>query len=690
MKRKNQDEEDVINMNGKKANNGLFTVDSEDEFDVMYKDYSDAEVSSMEEDIISDTEWEEVPLNEPKDKKVQEVIKDISVTLEKRSSDVRRKRNSEEAKKLFEFKKVCFGLHIILIPFMFMTLKQRIKWTKDERLNRRLRRSVPKLISRKFKNLKEINNSKRDGLLRTLLIGLVMWYRSNYKVNSNGFRQSFHRLQYLINLRETDSTTYNSILDNPHRFYGERPKINHIDPLEDVRIMAKKKLANRDILVVFFLIILINVIPGEKALRLCFALPLHVFNGSMKKVKDRIRENVGYVPNRFDSDLLEPNFWIELSFPKSDDLYIIDPLCHLKEQDIVSKVKMNEKVSSFKPMSTTQVFSYVIAIDINTNLIIDVSPRYLDNLCYRYFEVTETCPIYKSPNYKSYEWFVKVLNRFNFESQKSRNKETDSLRNLGLLNYTYPKTLKELQNSQNFIIPSLLKSTEIIDPDAKHVAKWKNNYTKSIELIYWKKDVILLKSRQHWNMLGRTVILDIKPLKWKKYIPIQQLRERKSSSQKYEIRELFSIKQTVETPKLPSFYCDHLGKKHKIEDVNYFKNKYGNIELYSPKIRPDGFEIFELRKNINTRKLIKYYNRKHTDRIKYLDIVSGFNFKEKRGYAVPIIKSILVSLADFNKIEKLINMDVEIKALQIWDTFLTKLQIKDRLDTAYGNHNIQE
>ena len=108
----------------------------------------------------------------------------------------------------------------------------------------------------------------------------------------------------------------------------------------------KGKTANRDILTLFFFIILENVLPGPKKLYLCFALPLHDYDIRCNKVKWQIEHGIGKVPNRFDSDLIQPYFWIELEVPTLSDgeLYIIDPIAHLGEREMVLKTHEDQFV----------------------------------------------------------------------------------------------------------------------------------------------------------------------------------------------------------------------------------------------------------------------------------------------------------------------------------------------------------
>ena len=146
---------------------------------------------------ISDASWEDVTLDDGIKVSVGVATgerKDNNLVASRKAANKRRREQYQFLKSLK------FGLHLALIPFLLKTLRDRIEWTKDERLNRRLRRSVPKLINKKFSEWAARDKELRHNSLRTLLLGLVMWFRSNYKVNSNGFRQNFGQLDTLMRL----------------------------------------------------------------------------------------------------------------------------------------------------------------------------------------------------------------------------------------------------------------------------------------------------------------------------------------------------------------------------------------------------------------------------------------------------------------------------------------------------------
>ncbi|GAV48305.1 hypothetical protein ZYGR_0I06020 [Zygosaccharomyces rouxii] len=623
--------------------------------DLFYQD--DEDLEDEDESFMDEDEWEDVPLDGVH----------ISVPKPERQETTKIKRKSPP-----QYQRLKYGLHIACIPFMLKLLKERSMWVQDERLNRRLRRSVPKTIVQRYEKWTEEKDFEKLG---TLLLGLVFWFRSHYQINSNGFRQNFNRLQYLLKYcdDEKKSQLYADVLNHQDWFYGQRPICE--GGLEDIRLMAKNKKSNRDILVVFFCIIIKNLLPKDTRISLCFALPLHDYEVSCNNVKWQMKNGVGRVPDRFDTDLLLPYFWLELRFPeRSHEFYVIDPVVHPKQKEIVTRHNEDEPVTHFQPymdvkLNYKQRFHYVVSVECNSGVMQDVSPRYLPNLWYRYFKPRPSTIISKSLHRKSYDVFMKFLRRYPIRN-------SSSMELIATKHYFIPTTLVELKRSPCFVIPSLLKRNETLRFECSRVATFRK------EPVFLRCDVILLKSRQHWAQLGRSVKSDAKPLKYKKYVSLKRKRQR--SLDPYEVRELFSIEQTVPTPKLPSTYRDQNGQERAITDVDFYRNEFNHVEIYSPTTIPDGFHLLP----IKTKSCIKHLNKKcqrlGQSKIKYVEVVSGFDFRQKPGYAMPKIQDLMVSSHDYYRTTSFLKIWDQLTGLSHWKEFLTNLQIHRRLDDVYG------
>lgn len=646
---------------------------------------------------ISDASWEDVTLDDGIKVSVGVATgerKDNNLVASRKAANKRRREQYQFLKSLK------FGLHLALIPFLLKTLRDRIEWTKDERLNRRLRRSVPKLINKKFSEWAARDKELRHNSLRTLLLGLVMWFRSNYKVNSNGFRQNFGQLDTLMRLstrRDAPSggvLPLAEILGKPEVYYGSRPTMNSTEVINDVRAASKRKMANRDILTLFFFVILKNIIPcGQlKDLSLCFALPLIEF-------EDLPNCDMYEIPNKFDSDLLQPNFWIELQLVDDvGSLYVIDPVVKLDKSEIVSRFKIDEPVPYFEqtPSSaytTKQYFRYVVRGDFKNTSITDVSPRYVKNLCYRYFPLTHESQVLSSKDYKSYTYFKRMLKRIN---KGEDSEDSNLLRTLAFKNYVLPKSLKELKKSNNFITREQLQKSQCLVHKSTELLRLLNGSTlrdlpkvtingKSYAL-HWKNQVINLRSEQRWLVLGRSVIEGEKPLRQKQH----HVRTLSSQEDRFEIRNLFAWEQTRQTPKLPSYYSDTSGGLRVVTDVDFYRNKYGNVEIFTERTMPDGFKLIELGSFPNIRSLIRGYNKNAEHKVKFLNVVSRFDFKERRGFAMPVIDSIMVNEKDYKTLLEIVNRKKEEAGLQKWMVFLSRLTTRVRLDRTYGTVDEEE
>ncbi|CAB4252128.1 similar to Saccharomyces cerevisiae YDR314C RAD34 Protein involved in nucleotide excision repair (NER) [Maudiozyma barnettii] len=675
--------------------------------DYSSEDNYSEEDSVSEAEELSDDDWEDIALDN---------IIPINIPLQKYNISTERQKRERLAKKISDGKKrinyirkLKFSLHLIMIPFMINVLRDRMKWCYDERLSKRLKRSVPKALSKKFKKWGELPNKEKDNNIRTLLLGLVMWFRDHYKINSNGFRQNNSRINALleeINEKDTfkPSNDIEHILDNQEKYYGSRlsltsknfkENVPYYGIISHIRLMAKRKMAGRDILTLFFFIILQNIIPDNKKLFLCFALPLIDFEAAESTTNNK-NNDLDIVPNRFDSDLLQPYFWIELCFDDTD-MFVIDPVVHLNKGEIVAKYKVNDPISIFQPndkygLNIKQNFHYVLRMGYGSNRLDDVSPRYIKNLYYRYMKLPHDSIIKKSRNYISYKHFERWLDKYNLlTGEESKNDEECLVihKKMTRKNISVPKSLKELKKSDNFIIKDMLqmRQTLISNNEPLNLSMTIGHRSVTKKELFWKNELVNLKSRQHWLILGRAIKPNEMPLKLKK-------QRKKSLKVLYtstnEIKALFSWEQTIPSLKLKCFYIDSFNTKRRIRDVDFYRNKYKNVEIYMDYNKPDGFEFVNLSNILDVKALIREYN-KSVKRdsaktiIKYLDVVSGFDFKQKHGYAVPVINKILVNETDCRTVTGLIKNRSEVIGLQYWMSFLSKLQIKDKLDKSYGN-----
>ena len=92
------------------------------------------ESSSSEESDIEDIDWEDIDLT-------GDITVKLKAPLHQNATNKRRRKDNF-------YHRLRYGLHIIAIPILVATLIKRTNWTQDERLRRRLKRSVPKELTR--------------------------------------------------------------------------------------------------------------------------------------------------------------------------------------------------------------------------------------------------------------------------------------------------------------------------------------------------------------------------------------------------------------------------------------------------------------------------------------------------------------------------------------------------------------
>ncbi|KAH3899219.1 uncharacterized protein SCODWIG_03002 [Saccharomycodes ludwigii] len=664
----------------------------------------------------SDLEWEDVPLDQ------------LIINL-KPNNNIGTIPRSKDKKRLdtLVFKKLClnlsFGLHICEIPFLLINFQKKfISYTiYNTRLHKVMYKKIlPKLISTKFSNWnKIISLTTKKNKIRTLLLGLVYWFRNNFKINSNGVRQNPYRLKKMVysqvyskindkNNKKVGSQNFNSHSFNVKQYYGDNADWNCIRE-RNIVDLVKKKLGSRDELVFFFYILLLKLIDfrnnKDMELRLVYSLPVHDWMEFENKLSPVFNNKHDYrVPNKCDSDLLSPYYWIELKLDNRE-IYVIDPVVSLSDGNkngsrLVAKYLLDEYVSqfeSFTRLNPIQKHYYVLGINQNFE-VYDLSPRYLQNITYRY--LPSLFKLNKNRHWRSYciwKKYLKKISWFYIEDDT----ESEMLKKLALKNYSVPQTLVELKYSPNFTSDLFYqKSVKYgFKKGSKPLVPKSGDFQNKIS-IYWKKDLVELKSLQTWLLQGRSVKASEidSPIKTKTYY--KNIREKTAYAYKkrkltcavttshntdqqlkIDLRKLYSFGQTIPTPKLPT-----------LPNIKDYENIYGDVEIYDIKqVKPDGYEIVPkiiLRGNnsLNVISVIKRHNNRTSgvsdgtsSRIKYIEVVSGFDFRQTPGFASPIKAHIMLDKESYWILNQLVKEQQEIDELNDWFWLIKLLDVKNKI-----------
>lgn len=598
--------------------------------------------------------------------------------------------------------------HLGMICYL-LAARRRNKWISNSRNLKQLKRLLPdSFMQSRYKSFKKTYKeylrhndicSKESAQLQftNILKYLIKWFRLNYKLNLHGIRVS----GYINDVRKAKKT--------PFRYFPcTAPPIKNV---EDFRAIIKAFKHNRDTGAQLLTGLIRSL--GFNA-RLVFSLPLLPTKelGLVQPLNDMPR-----IQHTKDIDLLYPYFWTEVIDPCDESrIHLVEAISFENDSDRLVTLKsydMNQEVhrknindfytDRYCPTLSKHVrmtMQYVVALD-KSNHIIDVSPRYMKNIAYRYYEHSRL----SRESLRSLVLFRSLIYLCNGKMllHSSKSKEQEILRQVALINNEPPKSYSDAQNNLNFCVPSLLKFNETIAPGAKVFGELYLPKSNRMEPIYLRRNVTIGRSKEQWKLLGRSIKDDQCPFPIKKIgniVPRTLKRRRIHNSNKlngddhlnFTCIYLFDQTQYIERPLLPVLESGN---------VSLPRNEWGNIEIFSRNMIPRECVWITL-SNIEDA-LSAYMQKKFTCPIdiciEYVPVVTGFNFKSKPGYAIPMKDGVIVLERDEPVIKRIwlhykthifqnSRRKLKLECLRSWDTLLRTLRIKARLDNTYGKNHL--
>lgn len=598
--------------------------------------------------------------------------------------------------------------HLGMICYL-LTARRRNKWISNPRILKQLKKLLPdsfiqgrhKSFKKAYKKFLRHNDvaSKESAQLqfKNILKYLIKWFRLNYKLNLHGIRVS----GYVNDVQKARKT--------PFRYFPcTAPPIKNV---EDFRAVIKAFKHNRDT-GAQLLTGLIRSLGFEA--RLVFSLPLLPTKelGLVQPVNDKPR-----MQHTKDIDLLYPYFWTEVIDPCDEScIHLVEAISFENDSDRLVTLKsydLNEEVhpknlhnfytSRYCPTLSKDVrmtMQYVVALE-KCNNVIDVSPRYMKNIAYRYYKHSRI----SRESLRSLVLFRSLIYLCNGKRLllANKSKEQDILRKVALINNDLPKSYSDAQKNLNFCVPSLLKYNETIAPGAKVFGKLYLPKFNRKEPIYLRRDVTIGRSEEQWRLLGRCIKEDQFPFPVKKIeniLPRTLKRRRIHNSNKLNgddhlnFTHIYLFDQT-QYIKRPSLTVLESGK------VSLPRNEWGNIEIFSRNMVPREC-VWVTLSNIEDA-LSDYVQKKFTcpinTPIEYVPVVTGFNFKSKPGYAIPIRDGVIVLERDEVIIKRIwlhyktemfqnSKRKLKLECLRSWNTLVRTLRIKARLDDTYGENHL--
>ncbi|KAK6454998.1 Rad4 transglutaminase-like domain-containing protein [Scheffersomyces xylosifermentans] len=579
--------------------------------------------------------------------------------------------------------------------------QQRNKFLSSHRVLKCLKKMLPESLMRG--HVKKFNKAIKNTDLSTasaeeksqldvqfvyILKYLIKWFRLNYKIDSNGIRV----LGYIPQSKLSNSEQYHPKPAPP------------IANLKEFTAVVKRFKHNRDTGAQIFTALMRSL--GFEA-RLVFSLPLQPIS---KDAKLQPEIDFSKLDRNKDNDLLYPYFWTEVVNPlDSSELFVIETVCFHNEEKRITRLKRYGKVdvsaqslsnyytdvyfpisSQFNQMS----MHYVIAYS-SHGLLMDVSSRYMTDVSYRWFNKLDL----RTQQGRTAMLLQSLLRYFNYsiDYTSSDNFELNFLKQVAMLNYRIPTTLTALKKSPNLVTLSTLRYNESIPASTKPVKTITLDH--KTELVFFKNSVVVGKSEKQWKFLGRSIkphLID-QPVKISKSMPPRTIANRRrynhnisQNTPELNNTKLYSFAQTCAYLKL-EVTRDRNGQS------KLPRNEYGNIEIFRDCMIPGGCVWLKLS---GIESILSTYKSRRTEStlefdLQYVPVIVGFTFTSKAGQAIPIRNGVLVlkeQEASVKKIwlqSKISSRKIEISrrrnsAFAAWRELLKRLQIKTRLEEAYG------
>lgn len=641
--------------------NELFISDGESDKEPPLKKAKAIE-SGVKSDVDSvsdsdfDPDFEDIPL-QPLTQALptQDAASEFNIAIQSVDDEQRRRLNQQ-----IEDKQRRTSLHYLSIIAYTLHAWQRNKLLSDRKVLKALKKLLPELFIKQYKKFKK---NPTDEQLVYIIKYLTKWIRKNFKHDSNGLRV----LGYLPKKIKLQGDYFAS-------------NAKQISTVKDFLLTIRRFQHNRDVGAQVFTALLRSL--GLEA-RQVFSLPVL---STKKPTKLQPKLNKKTLDINKDNDLLYPYFWTELVNPiNASEIFVIETQCFLEEEKQLTRLKRH--LSSVKKSYTNVYYPvqnqlcqmsmhYVLSFT-NSNLVFDVSSRYMSDVSYRWFnrldlrtEAGRAALLLSS--------VIRILNlgkQYNAED----NAELDSLRTIAMHNYTIPKTLSAMKRSPNFTTKSTLRYNEIIGPGphAPPIAKVVNGEKRHV---YFKNCLIVGKSEQQWKFCGRS----IRPEEIDR--PIKTIKANPRTIHRKRIFNLNGLNDP-ELNKVPLYSFSQTCSYIKPSVVNNVlpRNKYGNIEIFRPNMVPDGCVWLKMQ-DIE----VALVNRQ----IQCVPVVVGFAFKS--GSAYPVKNGVIVLTQDEVAAKKIwltykikeqqrAEKDKLIRSLYVWRLILNKLRVKQNLNQRYGH-----
>lgn len=237
-----------------------------------------------------------------------------------------------------------------------------------------------------------------------------------------------------------------------------------------------------------------------------------------------------------------------------------------------------------------------------------------------------------------------------------------------------PRNVQDFKDHPYYALDRHLKRHEVIYPkrEVGKVGAGRASSSNTLESIYRRRDVHIVKSADKWYRLGREIKPGEQPLK---RVPARRTRDQISDPEDPDagLEEnagvaLYAIQQTK------------LYSAPSVQNGRIPKNVYGNLDIYVPSMIPPGGTHIAHPETARAARILG---------IDYADAVTGFAFKGRHGTAVT--KGAVVASEYAEAVEEVLKAfdDDRVRveeerrskeALKMWRRLLAGLRIRERIE----------
>ena len=351
-----------------------------------------------------------------------------------------------------------------------------------------------------------------------------------------------------------------------------------------------------------------------------------------------------------------PVYWVEAFNEAMQKWVSIDPLV----------TKTIAKPSKFEPPAgePENSMSYVIAFE-DDGSARDVTKRYAK----AYNAKTRRDRVEVTPG--GQRWWRRVLKMYRRPNGLDRDQVEDAELAAKEAAEPMPKNVQDFKDHPYYALERHLKRHEVIHPkrEVGKVGGGRAGPTNTLEPIYRRRDMLMVKSTDKWYRMGREIKPGEQPLK---RVPARRTRDASFDPEDQDADNagtaLYAAQQTT------------LYSAPPVKNGRIPKNVYGNLDVYVPSMVPPGGVHILHPEAARAAGIIG---------IDYADAVIGFAFKGRHGAA--ITKGAVVAGEYREAVEEVVKSfdDEKVRveeerrsaeALKMWKRLLAGLRIRERIE----------